>query len=218
MAHLLIIGGGDHARVVMDAVRSAGVHTLAGIVDAALAIGETVDGVPVVGADADLPRLRAEGPDACVIAIGSVGDPGPRVRAAAIAREAGLRLVAVVHPSATVSEGASIGAGAYVGAGAIVGTGATIGDCAIVNTGAVVDHDCAVGAFAHIAPGAVLSGRVRVGDRSHVGTGAAVMQGVSVGSDTIVGAGSAVVRDVPDGVVAYGNPCAVARDAGRVGP
>jgi UDP-perosamine 4-acetyltransferase len=202
MAHLLIIGGGDHARVVMDAVRSAGVHTLAGIVDAALAIGETVDGVPVVGADADLPRLRAEGPDACVIAIGSVGDPGPRVRAAAIAREAGLRLVAVVHPSATVSEGASIGAGAYVGAGAIVGTGATIGDCAIVNTGAVVDHDCAVGAFAHIAPGA----------------GAAVMQGVSVGSDTIVGAGSAVVRDVPDGVVAYGNPCAVARDAGRVGP
>ena len=36
-----------------------------------------------------------------------------------------------------------------------------------------------------------------------------VIQGIHIGSNTTVGAGSVVVKDVPDGVVAYGNPCKV---------
>jgi sugar O-acyltransferase (sialic acid O-acetyltransferase NeuD family) len=215
MTAILIIGGGDHARVVMDAIRAADEYTLAGIIDVTCRAGDAVEGVPVIGTDDDLPRLRAEGADACVIAIGSVGDAGPRVRAAAAAREAGLRLVTVIHPSATVSDLATLADGVFVGAGAIIGTGATVGECAIVNTGAIVDHDCRIGAFAHLAPGAALSGRVTVGECAHVGTGASVANGMTIGADSIVGAGSVVVRDIVDGVVAYGNPCTVVRSTDR---
>jgi len=209
MATLILIGGGDHGRVVLEAIRAAGEHEVAGFVDSGRAAGETVDGVEVVGTDADLPRLRAEGATGCVVTIGSVGDAAPRVRAADAARAAGFAFVPVVHPSAIVCVGATIGEGAFVGPGAVVGTGASVGACAIVNSGAVVDHDCRIGAFAHVAPGAALSGRVTVGEGAHVGTGAAVMQGVEIGADAVVGVGSAVVRDVPSGAVAYGNPCLV---------
>lgn len=35
--------------------------------------------------------------------------------------------------------------------------------------------------------------------------------GVTIGNDTIIGAGSVVTRDIPDHVVAAGNPCRVLR-------
>jgi len=38
-----------------------------------------------------------------------------------------------------------------------------------------------------------------------------VLPGVTVGSYTIIGAGSVVNRNIPDGVIAAGNPCRVIR-------
>ena len=38
-----------------------------------------------------------------------------------------------------------------------------------------------------------------------------VLPGVTIGSNTIIGAGSVVNRNIPDGVIAAGNPCRVIR-------
>ena len=38
-----------------------------------------------------------------------------------------------------------------------------------------------------------------------------VLPGVTIGSNTVIGAGSLVNRDIPEGVVAVGNPCRVLR-------
>lgn len=43
------------------------------------------------------------------------------------------------------------------------------------------------------------------------GAGTLVCPGVSIGENTVVGAGSVVTRDLPAGVIAYGNPARVAR-------
>ena len=38
------------------------------------------------------------------------------------------------------------------------------------------------------------------------------MPNVKIGSNVVIGAGSVVTRDIPDGVVAYGNPCKVIKN------
>ena len=38
-----------------------------------------------------------------------------------------------------------------------------------------------------------------------------VMPGVTIGAGTVIGAGSVVVNDIPEGVLAAGNPCRVIR-------
>lgn len=38
-----------------------------------------------------------------------------------------------------------------------------------------------------------------------------MLPGVTIGNNAVIGAGSVVNRDVPDGVVAAGNPCEVIR-------
>jgi acetyltransferase-like isoleucine patch superfamily enzyme len=52
---------------------------------------------------------------------------------------------------------------------------------------------------------------VTIGDYVMIGGGATVLGGVSIGSHTVVGAGSVVTRDLPDHVIAAGQPARVLR-------
>lgn len=53
---------------------------------------------------------------------------------------------------------------------------------------------------------------ITVGDNVWIGTNVSVLPGVTIGSNTIIGAGSVVNKDIPDGVIAAGNPCRVIRE------
>jgi len=44
------------------------------------------------------------------------------------------------------------------------------------------------------------------------GGGAIIMPGVTIGNHVVIGAGSVVTKDIPDHVIAYGNPCRVIRE------
>jgi len=52
---------------------------------------------------------------------------------------------------------------------------------------------------------------IEIGADVWVGGGALILPGVRIGSRSIIGAGSVVTRDIPDGVLAAGNPCRVIR-------
>lgn len=45
-----------------------------------------------------------------------------------------------------------------------------------------------------------------------IGAGVIVVPGVTIGNNSIIGAGSVVTKDIPDNVVAVGNPCKVIRE------
>jgi len=83
-----------------------------------------------------------------------------------------------------------------------------------------------IGARATVAPEAYLSAashdfddpnmplvaaKITIGEDAFIGARAFVLPGVTVGARAIVGACSMVTRDVPENVVAAGNPCHVIR-------
>jgi maltose O-acetyltransferase len=53
---------------------------------------------------------------------------------------------------------------------------------------------------------------IEIGSDVWVGGGAILCPGVRVGSRSVIGAGSVVTRDIPEGVMAAGNPCRVIRE------
>jgi maltose O-acetyltransferase len=53
---------------------------------------------------------------------------------------------------------------------------------------------------------------ISIGSDVWVGGGALILPGVRIGSRTVIGSGSVVTRDIPDGVLAVGNPCRVVRE------
>lgn len=52
---------------------------------------------------------------------------------------------------------------------------------------------------------------VTIGDNVWLGGGVIVTPGVTIGNNVVIGAGSVVTKDIPDNVIAVGNPCRVLR-------
>ena len=211
---LLLIGGGEHARVVAEAAATdPGRWHLIGFTDPrpdlpalgqsdAAYLGDDRSGLSrfATTPDADRPGL--------VLAVGSVGDPGGRRRVAGSIEElsAWALWAVVVHATAWVSPSAELGEGSVVLAGAAVNAGASIGPHAIVNTRAVIEHDVRVGSFVHVGPGAVIGGGARIGSDVTIGLGALVRDHITIGDGATIGMGAVVVADVPAGVTVVGSP------------
>ncbi len=53
---------------------------------------------------------------------------------------------------------------------------------------------------------------VAIGDDVWLGGNVVINPGVSIGSNIVIGSGSVVVKDIPDGVIAAGNPAKVIRE------
>lgn len=52
-------------------------------------------------------------------------------------------------------------------------------------------------------------GKVKIGNNVFIGMHATILKGVNIGDNVIIGANSLVNKDIPDNVVAAGNPCRV---------
>lgn len=52
---------------------------------------------------------------------------------------------------------------------------------------------------------------VTIGDNVWLGGNTVVMPGVHIGNNVVIGGGSVVTKDIPDDVIAVGNPCRVLR-------
>lgn len=53
---------------------------------------------------------------------------------------------------------------------------------------------------------------VYIGENTWIGAGVIIVPGVRIGSNAVIGAGSIVTKDIPNNVVAVGNPCRILRN------
>ena len=53
---------------------------------------------------------------------------------------------------------------------------------------------------------------ITIGDNVWIGGNVCILPGISIGDNVVIGAGSVVTRDIPDNVIAAGNPCRVLRE------
>lgn len=190
---MILYGASGHGKVIKEIIEACG-GTVEAFVDDNPAISELA-GLPV--------RHSVAGADKVIVSIGV-----NRTRKM-IAQRLNCEFGTAIHPSAVVSPSAKIGEGSVMMAGAVINAGAVIGKHCIINTGATVDHDVVLGDYVHVAPGVNISGATHIGEGTWIGVGSCVIQCLNIGSWCMIGAGSVVVNDIPDSVVAFGNPCRV---------
>lgn len=78
----------------------------------------------------------------------------------------------------------------------------TIGNNVTISNSMLLLHD----ASTNKELGYVKIGKIIIGNDVFVGAGSILLPNVKIGNKVIIGAGSVVSKDIPDGVVAVGNP------------
>lgn len=189
----ILIGGGEHARVVLDILLSQKikVHALFDPKYSGKLFGVDQSGDYQPGL---FPASRA------IVAIGN--NTTRKKVMSTVSHSFGN----VQHSSAQVSPFAHLEEGTVLFHNAIVQANTKVGKHVIINTAAQVDHDCVLGDFTHIAPGAILCGSVTVGEGTLIGAGAIVIPGIKIGKWATIGAGAVVTQSVPDGSTVVGVP------------
>lgn len=201
MKRLAILGASGHGKVTADAALLSGWGEVTFFDDAWPKL-TMVGSWPVNGNSAMLLDYTAY-IDGAIVAI---GNNAIRLEKQKDLEDAGISVVTVIHPSATVSPFSEIGMGSVVFAGAVINAFARIGRSCIINTGSSIDHDCVLANGVHVSPGAHLGGGTHVGRASWIGIGAVVRQCIYIGENVMVGAGAAVVKDIGAGLTVVGVP------------
>lgn len=200
----LLIGGGGHAKVLMDMLNRNG-YSIKGYAALTPSNEELFRELTFISDEMNLDREEFSGLH-LFNGIGSTGDQSKRKEIYMQWVRRGYFFPSLIHPLAFVADDARIANGAQIMVGAIVQPSVSVGDNSILNTRSSIDHDCFIGSHVHISPGAVLCGNVRIEDEVHIGAGAIIKQGIHVGKGSIVGAGAVVVNDVSPGTIVVGVP------------
>lgn len=202
MSTIVLVGGGGHARVLLDALSLVGA-TVAGLVDSDPCEATLAQwGVTHLGGE----EASLDPAWVGLLAFGELGAGGRRQAAVERLSPRLAGWATIIHPAAAVSRTARIAAGTVVLARAVVQAGARVGAQCIVNTGAVVEHDVVMEDFVQLSPGAIVGGGARIGAGAFVGLGAVIRDHVTIGAGATVGMGSVVVGDVPAGARILGVP------------
>lgn len=53
---------------------------------------------------------------------------------------------------------------------------------------------------------------ITIGDNVWIGGNTVILPGVTIGNNVVIGAGSVVSKDIPDNMIAVGNPCRIIRE------
>lgn len=197
---IVLIGGGGHASVVLDALICQEPDRKVSILDS----NPDLNGVPLLDR-----RIVAPFTPTALGAVSfhvAIGDNEARQALFESITGNGGQPVSITHPNASFSQFSIVDVGCFVAAGAIVAPRAVLGRGVIVNHCAIIDHDCDIMDFSHIAPGTVLGGNVTVGKCTLIGANATILPGVRIGDNVIVGAGSIVTKDIPAGEIWIGSP------------
>lgn len=122
------------------------------------------------------------------------------------------KFINLIHNTSSVSNYCDVGVGLRIEPYSYVAPKTKIGDFVNINRNVSIGHHCTIKDFVSINPGCNISSSVTIGQCSEICVGATIVDGVEIGENTVIGAGSVVTKDIPNNVIAYGNPCKIIKE------
>ncbi len=142
----------------------------------------------------------------------ALGEPADRARLWGQLKQLGLvPRGSLADPGSIVSNHATVGAGTIISQFTTVAARAVVGENVSLNVASIVGHDVTVEDHCVISSMVNLGGASTIRTGSYVGMGAIIKEKITIGANSIIGMGAVVHTDIPDGVIAVGNPARVVR-------
>lgn len=136
----------------------------------------------------------------------AIGEPATREKLFSKIKADGISTPSLIHPNVYIPKTVSIGDGVVIQDGCYISCNVTIKDYAFLQPRCSVGHDCVLNEGCIISTFDTIAGAVSVGKYTYIGMSTAVKEAVTIGDYSIVGMSSAVYKDIPNEVIALGNP------------
>ncbi len=152
-----------------------------------------------------------------------------------IGERANIRSHTVIYAGGKIGNDFSTGHGALIRENIAIGDNVSIGSGTEIEQNCVIGNNVRVHSHCFIAEGTVIEDGVKIapgvnmasdrhpllpeekkkrrgphiGKKVYIGMGATILPGITIGEGSFIGAGSVVTKDIPAGMVAFGNPAKV---------
>ena len=211
---VLLVGCGEHMKVVIDNIEDIGGISIFGIVTSIPEdVGKKVYGYDIVGTNEEIDDIFKENKDitSYFLTVGQLKDGDMSKREALYQRlDIHYRSINVIHPTAVISKHSIIGHGNLFEAFTRIANDTVVGSHCIINPFTAVNHNQVIGNNVLLAGNVSMAG-YKIGDNTIIADGASIGFKRSVGKNCIIGDGAVVTKDIPDNSIAYGNPARVIR-------
>ena len=121
-------------------------------------------------------------------------------------KEYNIKLGKVIDPSAVVSPTATLCDGVIVTSDCIIASSAYVGENVIINVKSIVGHDIILSNDVVVSSMVNIGGACKIGAGTYLGMGCLIKEGLEIGEEVIIGMGSAVHHNIPNRMIALGNP------------
>jgi acetyltransferase-like isoleucine patch superfamily enzyme len=111
-----------------------------------------------------------------------------------------------VHPEVSIPDSTMIGEGTIICKFVSITCDIRIGNNVYIHPMACIGHDSVIGDSSVISSFVDVAGDCNIGEKVFLAIGVVMRQGISVGNKSIVGMSSVIHRDIPESVIAMGNP------------
>jgi sugar O-acyltransferase (sialic acid O-acetyltransferase NeuD family) len=209
---MVVLGAGGHAKEILEILRSSNqLMKLAFYDDSSIEVPHLLyDTFPIIRTKKELLEYFIENGTSVILGTGS---PKSRYSLSEKAKSLNADIFSIVSVDAYIgSYDVFLGRGINIMYGAWISNSVSIGNGTLINAFTKVHHDVNIGDFCEISPSSNLLGACSVGSFVTIGANSTVLPKIKIGSNTIIGAGSVVTKDIPEGVVAYGNPAKIIKN------
>jgi sugar O-acyltransferase (sialic acid O-acetyltransferase NeuD family) len=202
---------------ILDILKSnddGSLHRVAGIIDDDTSkFGHLFYGKQVIGNLESVPLLfQREKVSEFILGLAAVKHIALRDKIFKNFCNLGLKPFNCISNKAYLSENAVIGKGILILPFSLIGSLSVLGDNVEIDASVSILERCVINNNVHISSNCFVGGMCEVGQNTYVGPGSTIASGVKIGANSIIGAGSIVMKDVPEGVMGYGNPFKVQKE------
>jgi sugar O-acyltransferase (sialic acid O-acetyltransferase NeuD family) len=134
------------------------------------------------------------------------GEPMVRKQLYAKIKAMNIKLATLIDPSAIISDTATLGEGIIVAPFSHVTSSTVLGNNVVVNAHTIIGHDITIGEHCVVSTNVSIGGSSIIGAESYIGLGAQTKDRLSIGEQVIISMGAIVFKDIPDKMIAMGNP------------
>lgn len=149
-----------------------------------------------------LQEVNLDNLEVCV----AIGEPSIRESIFRKITDHKIKIATLIHPETTIAESTKIGEGTIICKFVSITCDIIIGKNVYIHPMACIGHDSLIGDHSVISSFVDVAGNCEVQTKSFLAIGVILKQGIKIGKNCIVGMSSVVHRDLPESVIALGNP------------